>query len=516
MIKILPADEAVSLIRNGATVAVNPTPSEELFSAFGRVFEATGSPKDLTLVFAAGLGPFSYSRRGMNHFAYPGMIKRVIAGHVGLNYSLARMIARDQVEAYNFPQGVLTQLYREIAARRPGMLTQVGLGTFVDPRIEGGKMNARTRQCEDLIEVVQLGGREYLWYKTFPMDVGLIRGTTVDPQGNVTCEDEALTMEALEVAMAVKNCGGFVIAQVARTIETPAHPQHVRIPGIFVDYAVVAQSRKKHPHTLFVEHEPAYTGETRARLEDELEPMPLNCEKIISRRAALELRPGMKVNLGVGIPMGVASVACEERILNTITLSTEVGAIGGLPARGMNFGPAKNPSAFLSQPQMFDFYAGGGLDITCVGLAQVDEHANVNVSRLGNRVIGCGGFIDITQSARKCLFCGEFTAGGLEIIAKDGTLTIRKDGKTSKFVRAVQQITFSGEFAKSQKKDVLFITERCVFRLMPEGLMLAEIAPGIHLQRDILDVMEFTPIVPDHVPLMNAALFREDLMGLAG
>lgn len=515
MYTIITADEAVSLVKDGSTLLINPVPSEELFGAFGRVFEQTGKPEGLTVVFAAGLGPYSYSRRGMNHFAYAGMVKRVIAGHVGLNYALARLIADDEIEAYNLPQGVLCQLYREIAAHRIGVITQVGLGTFVDPRVDGGKMNARTRPCEDLVELIQLDGREHLWYKAFPVHTGLVRGTTVDPAGNITVEDEAITMEALEVAMAVKNCGGTVIAQVARVSDKPAHPQHVKIPGIFIDYVVVAQSAKTHPHTLFVEHDASYTGETLACLEKELESMPLNCEKIISRRAAFELRKGMKVNLGVGIPMGIASVACEERILNDITLTTEVGAVGGLPARGFNFGPARNPSAFLSQPQMFDFYAGGGLDITCVGLAQTDEQGNVNVSRIGSRVIGCGGFIDITQSARKCLFCGEFTTGGLEVFAGGGALSIRKEGKTRKFVKAVQQITFSGPFAKERNKEVLFITERCVFRLMPEGLMLVEIAPGVDLQRDILDQMEFAPIVPAHVAMMDPAIFREELVGLA-
>ena len=514
MPEVVTADQAIARIPDGATVLITPMPSEEVYPAFGRSFEANGHPKDLTVVYAAGLGPFSTERRGMNHFAYPGMVKRIIAGHVGLNYTLVEMIARNQCEAYNLPQGVMTQLYREIAAKRLGLITTIGLGTFVDPRIEGGKMNERTRDCEDYVEVVEIKGQEMLLYKSFPVDVGVIRGTTADPEGNITCEDEAITMEDLEVATAVKNCGGFVIAQVARVSDTPANPHHVRIPGIFVDYVVVAQSRKAHPHTLFVEHDPSYSGQARVSLESELTPLPLGLEKIISRRAVMELRPGMKVNLGVGIPMGVASVACEEGLLGTMTLTTEIGVIGGLPQGGLNFGPAKNPSAFISQTQMFDFYYGGGLDLTCVGLAQADKEGNVNVSKLGPKPIGSGGFIDITQSARKCLFCGEFIAGGLDAGVDNGKLVIRQEGKVMKFVDAVQQITFSGKVARQRGQDILFVTERCVFKLVPEGLMLIEAAPGIDIERDILARMQFAPIMPEEVSLMDAAIFEETPMGL--
>ena len=514
MAKIVTADEAIGGIPDGSTVLVNPMPSEEVYGAFGRVFEAKGHPRDLTVVWAAGLGPFSAERKGMNHFAYPGMTKRMIAGHVGLNHLVIAMIAGNQCEAYNLPQGVMTQLYREIAAHRPGLITTIGLGTFVDPRIEGGKMNERTRNAEDLVEVVHIGGQEALFYKTFHVDVGLVRGTTADPNGNLTCEDEALLMGDLDVAMAAKNCGGFVIAQVARVSDTPANPHYVSVPGILVDYVVVATSRKTHPHTLFSEHEPSFTGAVRAPLDKEVAPLPLNLEKVICRRAALELRPNMLVNLGVGIPMGVASVANEEGMLDTLTMTTEIGVIGGLPERGFNFGPARNPVAFITQPQMFDFYDGGGLDLTCVGLAQVDRQGNVNVSKLGSKLIGSGGFIDITQSARKCLFCGEFTAGGLETVIDNGKLVIRQEGKAVKFVDAVQQITFSGKTAAAKNQEVLFITERCVFKLTRDGLLLMEIAPGVDLESQILTRMQFKPVIPDPLPLMNPAIYREAPMRL--
>ena len=514
MPSVVTADEAVRRIPDGATVLINPKPAEDLFGAFGRAFEAEGSPKDLTIVYAAGLGPFSAERKGMNHFAYPGMTKRFIAGHVGLNYELVRMIATNECEAYNLPQGVMTQLYRDIAAKRPGLLTPIGLGTFVDPRLEGGKLNERTKECEDLVELVQIGGRDMLLYKTFPVDVGIIRGTTADPKGNITCENEAIPMEDLEVAMAVKNSGGFVIAQVASLSEEPAHPKHVVVPGVLVDFVVVAASPELHPHTLFVQDDPSYTGEVRASLDGDLHVLPLDMEKVITRRAAMELKRDAIVNLGVGIPTSVAAVAFEEGMLDDLTLNTEVGVFGGLPQGGLNFGPAKNPTAFVSAPQIFDFYDGGGLDLTCVGMAQVDREGNVNVSKLGPKIIGSGGFIDITQSARKCCFCGEFAAGGFKAAVDNGKVVIQEDGKVAKFVDAVQQITFSGPTAREDKQTVMYITERCVFELVPEGLLLKEVAPGIDIEKDVLGKMEFAPIVPDEVPLMDAAIFQEGPMGL--
>jgi len=515
MPRIITADEAIRLIPDGATVAVNPVPIEEVFSGFDRVFEKEGRPRDLTVIWSAGLGPMSEEPRGMNHFAQPGMVSRLIGGHFGLNHKLVGMVARNECEAYNLPQGAIAQLYREIASGRPGLLTRTGLGTFVDPRLEGGKMNDRTRDCEDIVEVVMFRGREYLFYPSMPLQVGIVRGTTADPSGNVTGEDEAITMENFEVAMAVKNSGGFVIAQVERISEIPAIPQMVTVPGNLIDYLVIATSRHQHPHTLFVDYDPSFSGQQRICLEDEIAPLPLNSEKVICRRAAMEVSPGMNVNLGFGIPMGVSNVAFEEGFLNSINLSTEVGSIGGLPERGKNFGPAKNPSAFISQTQMFDFYDGGGLDITCVGLAQVDREGNVNVSKLGPRVIGCGGFINITQAAKKVVFCGEFTAVGLETEIGEGRLVIRKEGKAAKFIEKVQQITFSGKQARESGRPILYVTERCVFELVEEGLMLREVAPGIDIKADILDRMGFRPILPADIKPMESRIYSESTRSLA-
>ena len=515
MAKVVTADEAVAQIKDGASVLVVPMPSEEVYPAFNRVFEATGSPRDLTFIWAAGLGPFSPERRGMNHFGYPGLMKRVIGAHFGLNHEVVKLIAMNQVEAYNIPQGVMCQLYREMAAGRPGLLTRVGLGTFVDPRQDGGRLNERTRGCEDIVELLEIDGREMLLYKPLKADVGVIRGTAADPSGNITLEDEAICMENLEGAMAVKQQGGIVIAQVERLLDGPAHPHDVRIPGIFVDYVVVAQSRQAHPHTLFVEHDPSYTGTVRVDLAKEIAPMPMTWEKVLCRRAACELRPGHKVNLGVGIPMGVAQVAYEEGLLDTMVLNTEVGVIGGLPQGGKNFGPAKNPSAFMSQAAMFDFYDGGGLNVTCVGMAQVDREGNVNVSKIGPKIIGTGGFVNITQATREVIFCGEFTAVGADVQVADGGLRIAQDGKVAKFVEQVEQITFSGRYAREGGHNVLYVTERCVFKLVPEGLMLVEIAPGVDLERDILGRMGFQPLVSPDLKPMAAALFADGPMGLA-
>ncbi|HPX86684.1 MAG TPA: CoA-transferase [Candidatus Hydrogenedentes bacterium] len=506
---ILSAEEAVKRIPDGATVFVLPMPLEEVFPAFYRVYEETGSPRDLTVVWAAGIGPFNADPRGMNHFAHPGMVKRVILGHVGLNHAMVKVIGANEVEAYNFPQGVISQWFREVAAGRPGLITRVGLGTFVDPRIEGGKLNDRTRQCEDLVEVVTIGDKELLRYKPIRGDVGVIRGTTADPYGNITSENEAILMEPLEIAMAAKNSGGLVIAQVERLSDTPALPSAVTIPGVMVDIIVVASSQEKHPHTLFADHDPSYTGAARADLSKDLAPMPLCAEKVICRRAFQEISRGDLVNLGVGIPMGVAKVAQEEGLLDNITLTTELGVIGGLPQGGKNFGPAQNPHAIISQAAMFDYYDGGGINISCVGIAQVDGEGNVNVSKLGSHVIGSGGFINITQSSPKVMFCGEFTAAGTDVVVEDGKIVIRSEGKAVKFVKEVGQITFSGKVAREEGHKVLYITERCVFQLTPEGVVLTEIAPGVDLEQDILARMEFRPLISPELKEMDPRLFAD-------
>src|SRR3954452_3288255 len=511
--KVVSLAEAVALVRSGDTVCTSGfvgigTP-DGLLAGLEQRFLDSGEPRNLTLLFAAGQG--DGKEQGLNRLGHDGLLKRVVGGHWGLIPKVGRLAVENRIEAYNLPQGVISHLYRDIAAGKPGTFTKVGLRTFVDPRQSGGKVNDAT--TEELVRLLEFDGEEWLFYKAFPIHIAFIRATTADPAGNLSMEREALTLDNLAMAMAAKNSGGLVIAQVERVADLHTlHPRTVKIPGIMVDAVVVAEPSHHH-QTYATPYSPAFSQELRVPLGS-LPPMPLDERKVIARRAAMELPANGVVNLGIGMPEGVASVANEEKILSFITMTAEPGVIGGVPASGLNFGAAVNTDAIIDQNQQFDFYDGGGLDLTVLGMAECDASGNVNVSRFGPKLAGAGGFINISQNARAVVFTGTFTAGGLKVAVEDGRLRIVQEGRAKKFVAAVEQITFNGAYAAERSQPVLYVTERCVFRRSHEGLELIEVAPGIDIERDILANMGFRRIV--RMPeLMDRRLFRPELMGLA-
>ena len=510
--KVVSAAEAVAIIRPGDMVATSGfvgvgTP-DAIFVALEERFLATGQPRDLGLLFAAA--PGDGKEKGLNRLAHDGLIRRAVGGHWSLVPKLGKMAADGLIEAWNLPLGCVSQLFREIAGRRPGLLSRVGIGTFVDPRHGGGKLNAISVQ--DLVRVMEIDGQEWLFYQALPVDVAIIRGTTADPDGNISMEREALILDNLAIAMAAKASKGFVIAQVERLAAADALPaKQVVVPGVLVDCVVLAPA-EHHAQTYATAFSPAYSGQLRVPL-DRIPPLALDERKIIARRCAMELPMGGVVNLGIGMPEAVAAVAKEENLLQQVTLTAEPGIIGGLPQGGLDFGAAINPSAIIAQNQQFDFYDGGGLDLACLGMAQADGQGNVNVSRFGGRFAGAGGFINITQNARALVFAGTFTAGGLRVEAGDGGAAhraggaqpqVRGRGRAGDLQRAAGCL---GRAAGALRHRALRVPADA------GGLALVEVAPGIDLERDILALMDFRPIVADPKP-MDERLFRAAGMGL--
>lgn len=505
------ADEAIGLIRTGDTLAIGGSGGglvepDLLLRTLGQRFTQTAEPRDLTLVHTTGIG--DREGGGMDHLAHLGLNRRIIAGNWGMAPRMSQMVVEEAFEAYNFPQGVMSQLFREIAGGRPGLLTHVGIGTFCDPRVEGGRLNSSA--VEDLVQVVELGGNEYLFYPSQKVDVCFLRGTTADEDGNVTLEQEGARLDSLSIAQATRNSGGIVIVQVKQVAARGSlNPRDVVIPGICVDVVVVnAEQRQLVTH----DYNPAFSGGLKQALSS-IPPVPFDQRKIVGRRAVAEIHDGDIVNLGVGIADGVAAVAAEEGWSSKFTLTIEQGLVGGVPAGGVIFGVATNPVAILDQAAQFDFYDGGGLDIAFLGFAQIDVQGNVNVSKFGSRVVGTGGFINISQNAKTVVFCGTFTAGGLKATPGGGRLVIESEGRNQKFVRAVDQITFSGPEARRRGQRILYVTERAVLGLGENGLELLEIAPGVDVERDILAHIDGEITISPDLREMDHSIFESAPLG---
>ena len=519
--KVVSASEAVRYIRSDSTLAtggfIGCGFAEGLAVALEDQFlgknnlPQKGYPSGLTLVYAGGQG--DGVDRGLNHLAHQGLLKCVIGGHWGLAPKLQILALNNQIEAYNLPQGVISQLFRDIAGHRPGLITKVGLHTFVDPRLGGGSVNVSSQR--KLIDLLDIDGEEYLLYKTFPIDFCLLRGTTADTRGNITMEREALTLESLAIAMATHNSGGTVVVQVERIAKTGSlSSRQVKIPGILVDYVVLCDNPQHHLQTFAEPYSAAFSGEIVAPTI-KIPSKKLDTRKIIARRAALELHINDIVNLGVGIPEEIAIISFEEEIVELITLTAEPGVIGGIPASGLNFGASINAQAILDQPYQFDFYDGGGLDIAFLGMAQVDSKGNIDVSRFNDHLAGAGGFISISQNTTRIVFVGTFCAGNQEIQVQQGHLKIIKEGNVKKFISVVEQITFNGLRAINRNQEVLYITERGVFKLVKDGIELIEIAPGIDLAKDILNLMDFKPLVSASLKLMDKRIFLDEPMQIS-
>lgn len=511
-VAVLSAQQAIDLIPNEAAVAImgaggGITEPTELINALAKKYETTQTPKDLTLIHTTGLG--DRAEKGMSPLAQEGLSKTVIGGHWGQSPRMSELAEKNLIQAYNFPMGVMAQLFRAAAAHQPGLLTEIGMGTFIDPRHQGGRLNEVT--TKDLIKLVEIEGKEWLFYPALYPDVAFLRGTTADTEGYISMEDEVLYLDALATAQAVHNNGGIVIFQVQRIVKAGTlHPRQVKIPGYLVDALVVVADQPQlygAPVNRFISGD--YIVDPGTTM-----PIPLNQRKLVARRALFEVKKGYVGNVGVGIADGIGLVAREEGVDEQFSLTVETGAVGGITSQGVAFGANVNTRALLDMPAQFDFYHGGGLDVCYLSFAEVDEQGNVNVHKFNGKIMGTGGFVDIHQTSKKVIFCGTLTAGSLKTDIKDGKLHITQEGKFKKLVKSLPEITFSGKLAAQKGQEVYYITERAVFKLEKDGLHLIEIAPGVDLQKDVLDKMEFAPVVAKDLKLMDARLFLDQPMGL--
>ena len=511
--KVIDVRDAVGLVRDGATVVIGGSGAghalpQRFIDELAAVFEAEGRPRDLTTVRVVGIGDFA--ERGFSQLGLPGLQRRTIGSNIGNEPRLGALVEQNELEAYSFPQGVLSELMREIAAGRPGLVTAVGLGTYVDPRQTGGKQNART--TEDLVEVVTLRGQEWLLFHAFPIDVAVIRGTTADEDGNITMEGEAVQGEMLSMAMAARNSGGIVIAQVRQLASRGSlRARDVKVPAALVDHVYLDPDQWQ---TYITRDSPYYAGAVRRPVRPE-PPLPLDVRKVIARRSLLEFPPGAICNLGFGISQLIGRVAWEEGITDQLTLTVEQGIFGGVPVAGNEGGAGFNYQALIDQPYMFDFYDGGGLDIASLSFAEVDAEGNVNVHAFEGRVRGPGGFPNISARTKRINFVGTLTAKGLELDIGEHGVRIVRDGELSKFVPKVREISFNGRLARERGQQVRYITDRAVFALEDDGLVLIEVAPGVDVERDVLGRIDFRPRVAENLREMDRRLYASGPMGLA-
>ena len=530
--EFITAKEAARLIEDRWTVGIDAfigfCLADDILGEIENRFIEEGHPRDLSVFNVAGIGGDGKGR-GINHFAHEGLMRRFLCSNLSLANKMYPLIMENKVPTWMIPQGVLSHMMRAIASGEKGVISRVGLRTFVDPHVDGGMINdaARTLDAEDayVIEHIDIRGEDYLYYPAVKPDACIIKGSIADDEGNISIEKEAIHIEQYEMAAATRNAGGRVFVQVDSKVPAGSiHPQKVTVPANMVDYVIVGASGNTGQH--FIDdpnilgaqqgrHVASWCGDVRIPFED-IKPMDFGLPKIICRRGLFELEEGDFINLGIGISMDVSAVLNEEGRIDDISSSIESGVVGGVPAPGIATGAAWNPTAMLKQPDIFDFYDGGGIDFAALGAAEIDEKGNVNVSRFAGKVTGPGGFINISQGAKKVCFMGTFTAGKSDIRIEDGRLRIVEDGPYIKFVKAVDHITFSGDYslAKATKQDVHYITERAVFQLRPEGLTLIEIAPGVDLERDILEKMEFSPVISDDLKEMDPRLFRPEKMDI--
>ncbi|MTH46909.1 acyl CoA:acetate/3-ketoacid CoA transferase [Intestinirhabdus alba] len=511
-VPVLSAPDAINYIKDESTLCIlgaggGILEATALITALAERYQQTGTPRNLSLISPTGLG--DRAERGISPLAQEGLVKWALCGHWGQSPRISELAEQNKIVAYNYPQGVLTQTLRAAAAHQPGILSDIGIGTFVDPRQQGGKLNALTK--EDLIKLVEIDNKEYLYYKAIAPDVAFIRATTCDSEGYATFEDEVMYLDALAIAQAVHNNGGLVIMQVQKRVKKATlHPKAVRIPGYLVDIVVVDPDQTQlyggAPVNRFISGD--FTLDDGAQ-----PPLPLTQRKLVARRALFEMRKGAVGNVGVGIADGIGLVAREEGCADDFVLTVETGPVGGITSQGVAFGANVNTRAILDMTSQFDFYHGGGLDVCYLSFAEVDSHGNVGVHKFNGKIMGTGGFIDISATSKKIVFCGTLTAGSLKTEVGDGKLTIRQEGRVKKFIRELPEITFNGKIALERGLDVRYITERAVFTLKEDGLHLVEIAPGVDLQKDVLDNMDFLPVISPDLKLMDERLFIDAAMG---